>query len=90
MRTSLNNIKVIDDYLLGYMQPADVLLFEANMLLSADLTTDVKHQQETQVVIKQYGRKAIRAEIIAAQNKLSADGQNRSFIQSIINLFKKN
>ena len=88
MRTSLNNIKAIDDYLLGNMPPGDALLFRANMILNDDLVNDVAHQQLTHETIRQYGRKSIKAEIVAVQKKLAVTPEYRNYIQRILNLFK--
>ncbi len=89
MRTSLNNIKLIDDYLLGNMPTADSLLFEANILLNAELADDVSFQKQTHDVIKLYGRQSIRAEIAAVQYKLSTEPKHSGFMQRIANIFKK-
>jgi hypothetical protein len=88
MRTSLNNIKAIDDYLLGYMSPGYALLFEARMILNSDLVNDIAYQRLTHDTIIQYGRKNIRAEIAAVQKKLAAAPEHRGYIQRIADLFK--
>lgn len=89
MRTSLNNIKIIEDYLSGQMPPGDTLLFEANMLLNNDLINDIQHQQDTYTIIRRYSRQRIKNEIAAVQNKLAVTPQYRGFMQCITNLFKK-
>ena len=89
MRTSLNNIKAIDDYILGNMAPGDALLFEANMLLNNDLVNDMGHQQNTYAVIRQYSRQKIKDEIVAVQKILATAPQHRGFMHRIANLFKK-
>ena len=89
MRTSLNNIKAIDDYLLGSMTTGDTLLFEANMLLNKELVNDMEHQQSTYVVIRQYSRQKIKDEIVAVQKILATAPQHQGFIHRIANLFKK-
>ena len=89
MRTSLNNIKAIDDYLLGSMAPGDKLLFEANMLLNNDLVNDMDHQQNTYTVIRQYSRQKIKGEIVAVQKILATAPQHMGFMDRIVNLFKK-
>jgi len=89
MRTSLNNIKVIDDYLLGNIDPGDKLLFDANMLLNNDLKDDISHQQKTYAIIRQYGRQKIKCEIIAVQQILATAPKYHSFMQRVTNLFKK-
>ena len=88
MRTSLNNIKIIDDYLLGRMAPEDLPLFEANMLLNSDLSDDVKYQQSTYSIIRQYSRQNIKSEIKAIQETLAKAPEHVGFMRSIGNLFK--
>jgi hypothetical protein len=88
MRTSLNNIKIIDDYLLGRMAPEDSLLFEANMLLNSDLSEDVKYQQSTYSIIREYSRQNIKTEIKAVQEILAKAPKHVGFMRSIGNLFK--
>lgn len=88
MRTSLNNIKTIENYLSGQMLPGDALLFEANMLLNSDLINDIQHQQETYAVIRQYSRQKIKDEIAAVQKIIATAPQHRGFMQHITNLFK--
>lgn len=89
MRTSLNNIKAIDDYHFGRMTPGDALLFEANILLNKDMNNDIQHQQRTYAIIRQYSRQKIKEEIVAVQNVFTTAPQHRSFMQRIANLFKK-
>jgi hypothetical protein len=89
MRTSLNNIKTIDDYILGSMVPGDALVFQAKMLLNSDLKDDVQHQQNTYSIIRQYSRRSIKEEIMAVQQTLTSAPQYRGFMQRIKNLFNK-
>jgi len=85
----LNNLKLIDDYLLGNMPCADALLFEANTLLSSQLADEVALQKQTHGVIQLYGRQSIRAEIAAIQQKLNTEAAHQQFRQRIANIFKK-
>jgi hypothetical protein len=87
MRTSLNKIKAIDDYLSGQMNPGDALVFKVNMILNDDLSDEIKHQQNTYAMIKQYGRQKIKEEIIAVQTILATAPKYRSFMKRITNLF---
>ncbi len=89
MRTSLNNIKLIDDYLLGNLPTGEALLFEANTLLNNQLAEDVMLQKKTHNIIEQYGRQSIKAEIAAVQQTLATAPQYHGFMQRIANLFKK-
>lgn len=89
MRTSLNKIRAIDDYLTGSLAPGESLVFEANMLLDTYLSADVQDQQETYALIRQYGRQKIKAEIMTVQETLTTAAQHRGFMQRIASLFKK-
>ena len=89
MRTSLNNIKAIDDYLSGQMTSGNALLFEANLLLNKDLINDIEHQQRTYTLIRLYSRRQIKNEIVDVQKIFTTAPQHRGFMQRIVNLFKK-
>jgi hypothetical protein len=89
MRTSLNNIKAIDDYLSGKIPTGDALLFEANMLLNNDWVKDMEYQQNTYTLIRQYGSQNIKSEIISVQKILFTEPQHQGFMYRIVNLFKK-
>ncbi len=89
MRTSLNNIKAIEDHLFGLSTPGDSLVFEARMILSSSLRDEVQQQQNTYAVIQQYSRKQLKAEIAAVQQKLTTEPKHQGFMHRMINLFKK-
>lgn len=85
MRTSLNEIKTIEDHLFNHSQPGDKLLFQANMILDADLREKVDMQQTVYQTVQQYGRKQLKAEIEAVHQKLLK--QPDGFMQKLIRLF---
>ncbi len=89
MRTSLNNIKAIDDYISGNMATGDKLLFEANLILNNDLVNDMQYQQKTYTMIRLYGRQKIKDEIAAVQKTFTTAPQHQNLIQRIAKLFKK-
>ncbi|MET4141003.1 hypothetical protein [Pedobacter sp. UYP1] len=71
MRTSLNKVKVIDDYISGYIAPEEAHLFEANMLLNKDLANHVLRQQSAYAMIREYSRQKIKDEIMTVQKTLA-------------------
>jgi hypothetical protein len=87
MRTSLNNIKAIDDYLQHALTPGEQLLFEANILLNKELADDVARQRNASAMVMEYSRKITKAEIAAVQQLLNTAPQYRSFMQRIVRLF---
>jgi hypothetical protein len=89
MRTSLNEIKAIEDHLFGYSHPADSLLFEAQMILNAPLRQKVTLQQSAYKTVELYGRKNLRAEIDAVHQKLTSQPEHQGFMQKLMRLFGK-
>ena len=87
MRTSLHEIKQAEDYLLNEIDPQDKLLFEARLILSPQLREDVLWQQQTYTLVKQYGRKKLKAELEALHQQLFTQKQHQSFAQKIKSFF---
>lgn len=88
MRTSLNEVKRIDDYLLNRQPPEQRLVFEAEMLLDPRLASKVADQQQALDIIKTYSRKQLRKELTAVDHKLFTKPQYHQFRQRILGLFK--
>jgi hypothetical protein len=85
----LNNIKEIDDHVLGLTTPQDNLLFEAKMILNPELGLDVAWHRQTLTLVQQYGRKKLRADIEAIHQQLFSQPEHRSFRQTILRFFKR-
>ncbi|MDR0265732.1 MAG: hypothetical protein LBJ04_21140 [Sphingobacterium sp.] len=89
MMTSWNETQQIEAYIFEIAQPEDVLLFEAKLLLDEELADKVTAQQKTYAAIRQFGRKQLKMEIEAVQQRLFTHPQHNSFSQKIIRLFRK-
>lgn len=89
MTTSWNETQQIEAVLLGTAQPGDMLLFEAKMLLDQDLADKMCWQKKTYALIRQYGRKQLKAEIEAVHQQLFTQPANRVFSDKIKALFSK-
>jgi hypothetical protein len=89
MRTSLNELKQIEDHLLGLNAPEDSLVFEAKMILDTNLRSNVQLQQRSYTLVQQYGRKQLKAEIEAVHQQLFNNPAHRTFVDKIRSLFKK-
>ncbi|MEK6477268.1 hypothetical protein WJR50_07030 [Catalinimonas sp. 4WD22] len=89
MRTSLNEIKAIEQHLLQEQQPEEALLFEARMMLDEGLKENVQWQQQAYQLVRAYGRKQLRAEIEAIHQQLFTQARHRSFRQKVLSLFAK-
>lgn len=89
MRTSLNEIKAIEQHLLRQQQPEDTLLFEAHIILDPELKEKIKGQQQVYQLVQAYGRKQLRAEIESVHQQLFTQARHRSFRQKVLGLFTK-
>ena len=89
MRTSLNNLKLVDDHLLGLATPQDNLLLQAKVILNPALSDDIYWHKQTYNLVQQYGRKQLRAEIEAVHNRLFTRPEHLTFRQSILRFFKR-
>ncbi|MDB5129881.1 MAG: hypothetical protein JWQ85_4113 [Mucilaginibacter sp.] len=89
MRTSLNNIKEVDDHLLGLSAPQDSLLFEAKIILNPELQLNVMWHKQTLNLVQQYGREQLCADIEAVHNKLFTRPEHLIFRQNILRFFKR-
>jgi hypothetical protein len=89
MRTSLNELKQIEDHLLGLNAPEDALVFEAKMILDTNLRSNVLLQQRTYSLVQQYGRKQLKAEIEAVHRQIFTNPSQQGFVNKILSLFKK-
>jgi len=89
MRTSLNNLKLIDDHLNGPASPQDNLLLQAKIIINPDLKHEVQWHKQTLQLVQQYGRKQLRADIEAVHTQLFTLPQHSSFKQGILRFFKR-
>ena len=89
MRTSLNEIKEIDDHVLGQTAPDEVLLFEAKRIINPSLKYKVMWHKQTLALVQQYGRNSLKAEIETIHQKLFSLPEHVGFRQKIMRLFHK-
>lgn len=89
MRTSLNEIQLIENHLFKKLTNEEEVLFQANLLLNGDLPDNVRTQKRVYEVIQAYGRKQIRNELESAHRKLFSAPEHLSFRNKILNLFRR-
>jgi hypothetical protein len=87
MRTSMNEIKQAEDFLLGKLPSANALLFKANLFLDPMLRLNVAAQKKLYTLVRAYGRKKIKLEVESVREKIFADPEKISFRQKIAQLF---
>ncbi|MDR3693615.1 hypothetical protein [Mucilaginibacter sp.] len=89
MRTSLNEIKLIDGYIFNSNPTEDALLFDALLILNPDLPDQVIWQKKTHDIIRQYSSKKLKAEINSVHQQLFNTDKHQSFKRRILSLFSK-
>lgn len=87
MRTLLNEVAAIENYLLNKNVPDEQLLFEAKLIIDPQLQEKVTAQRQTYQLVKQYGRKQLKAELEAVYKKLNTEPAHQSFMKKINRIF---
>ena len=83
MRTSLNEIREIEEHLLKQHSPEEDLLFQARLILYPSLKEKVLWQQKVYELVRAYGRKKLREEIEEVHQKLFSAPEHKSFREKI-------
>ncbi|HTJ47814.1 MAG TPA: hypothetical protein VL443_00060 [Cyclobacteriaceae bacterium] len=86
MRTSLNKIKETEDFILNAMKPDDALLFRARLILDPVLRMQLALQRKVYALIRLYGRRNLKSEIISVQENIF---NTTEFREEIDQLFLK-
>ncbi|WP_207533220.1 hypothetical protein [Desertivirga arenae] len=89
MRTSLNEIKYIDDHLQGKLAVEEELLLEVRKIIDHSFASNVVAQQNSHHLIREYGRKMLRQEIESIHQKLFTEKEHSGFRSLISSLFPK-
>lgn len=89
MRTSLNEIKQLEDFLLKKSSQDERLLLSAKFILDPELLEKLRWQKKTYELIREYGRLALRKEIEKVHQKLFLEEEHKGFKQKIMKLFSK-
>ena len=88
MRTSLNEIKLIDEHLFNNSKPEDALLFEAMRIINPALEQQIAFQKHAHTIVQQYSRKKLKAEIESVHQKLFSEPVHLNFRQRVMRFFK--
>ncbi|WP_257668750.1 hypothetical protein [Parapedobacter tibetensis] len=89
MKTSLNELQLMEDCLLQQASGEQYMLFEAKLLLDPKLQDEVNWQYKTYHIIHEYGRQQIRHELEQVHQLLFTTSVHQSFRKRILGLFHK-
>lgn len=88
MKTSVNDTRQIDLYLLKQLAPEDKLLMDARFVLNTDLHEILQWQQQVHALVQMRGRKQLKAQIKTVEEKLFTAPEHVSFRERVWRLFK--
>lgn len=88
MRTSLIEIKQIENLLLKQGDNQERVITEAKVLLSSELKEKVDWQLKSYDLIRQYGREMLLQEIKAVEDSVFNNSKYSSFQSRIRSIFK--
>jgi hypothetical protein len=89
MRTSLNEIKLIDGYLFNNNSTGDALLFDALLIVNPELSSQIALQKNAHSVLLQYSQKKLRAEIETVHTQLFNKSEHSGFRKRVLSYFNK-
>jgi hypothetical protein len=89
MKTSLNELRLIENYLLSGLEDGESCLFEAKLILQPKLKAHVYWQNKTYQFVRDYGRKQLKTEIEKIHQTLFNTDEHQPFRQRIMQLFSK-
>lgn len=87
MRTSLSEIKHIEDFLAGRLSPQEMLLMRAKLLLDPSLRQNVSMLKATYTAVQMYGRRKMKSQLTIIHQKLFTDPGKQNYREQIFKLF---
>ena len=90
MRTSLNNLRDIERYVEGLMQPGEEVLFEGRLQGNPVLRTNLFLYKKVMALIRMYHRKKLKVEIEGVHQRIFSDPLKATFKERILKIFSDN
>jgi hypothetical protein len=87
MRTSLNEIKLIENYLDNTLRGGDRLLFEARMLVSKELRQNVALQRKVYSLVQHHHGVLLRKQFSQLHREVFNDPSRSSIKEEVNRLF---
>lgn len=85
----MNEALAIENHVFGLELAENRLLFEAKLLIDPTLQEKVTAQKQVYHLVKQYGRKQLKAELEAVHLQIFTAAAHRPFAQRVRSLFGK-
>jgi len=89
MKTSLNELQLIEDFLLADPAGEEKTLMQARLVLQPGLQESIHWQQKTYRLVNTYGREQLKQEISQVHQMLFTAAEHLSFRQKVLRFFNK-
>ena len=86
--TILREVKMIDRYLQGKMDPASFLVFEAQLLIDPAFAVRVECQRKLYRLIKLAGRRQLKSDVERLHRHFFNDPSKADFREEILKIFQ--
>ena len=90
MRTSLNNLREIERYVEGIMQPVEEVLFEGRLQKNPSLRINLFLYKKVMALLRIYHRKKLKVELEEVHQRLFSDPLKVTFRERILKIFSDN
>lgn len=87
MRTSLNDIKLIEDHIEGRLDPGSHLLLKARAIIDPAFKSNMHLQKKIYELVRIYGRRKLRSDIEKVSKNLFEASRESAFKNKIIDIF---
>jgi len=88
MRTSLNELQMLEQYLAHQLEPQDNLLIEAKLLVDKRLQDKLYWQRRSYQLVKTYGREQLRQQLNRVEEELFTEPAHKRFVHKIKQYFR--
>lgn len=85
----MNNTPYIEHYLLHELPPEEELVMNAHLLIDEGLRENIYWQKQSYLLVRDYGRRQLKAELQAIEHKLFTEKRFESFQKKIFTLFNR-
>ncbi|PWS26132.1 hypothetical protein DHW03_15155 [Pedobacter yonginense] len=89
MQTSLNELIIIEQFLLSNPGEAEKILMQARVILQPELDESIYWQEKSYELVNVYGREKLRKEIQQIHQQLFSYKRHRNFRNWIMRIFTK-
>jgi hypothetical protein len=87
MRTSLNDIKLIEGYLAKSLRPSESLMVQVRAIIDPDFKENIRLQRKVYRFLEVYHEEQLRQDIKVHHGHVFRDPMKATFKEKIINLF---